>query len=236
MRALRNIDVRLHATISTVLSVLFCFWAYVVRTDQFFSPLLTNIGTTFLGLAVGLFVLNIYLHTRSQQDAVAAVLLWVYPSFRDRHNRFRQDTWNAVGIDISTQLLQSFATKLSENQRSVVAKIACDSQTNYKKAFLELDQTLTDLERLFGWTFDKDILSSIFHSRCAIRELQYIEFTDQSRSVDICESFLRADIHCTNVIQGLLGILGYEIDNANLLPHNPPMNEKRLKTPYGSWR
>jgi hypothetical protein len=101
------------------------------------------------------------------------------------------------------------AEKLTPLQRARVAQLDIQSHDTYVAMFDRLDESLGELQHLFGWSFDSKLLGSVFTSRCVLRDIQALDLNERHSEKDVCEVFSRAHIQCTNVIQGLLGLLGY---------------------------
>lgn len=214
-----------HYAVSTaIFGILFCFTAYLVQFNDYWCGLLLGLGTSLLGIALGLLILNIYIQGSTERGAVKAFLLWTYPVFRSRHNLIKEQFWKEFGKQDWDRTLEFFKENrmnvgaISHEKKLKIIGVLKGSEQRHRIACDDVEGFLSEMEFLFGWTFDRIILQYIFLARSDFRRFRGCDFDDDRHFEDICESFLRSDVHCTYLIMKLLGILKLSVDGKDQLP------------------
>src|SRR5437870_11156574 len=83
-------------------------WRAYLDTDPFRRDLLVGTSTTFLGVAIALAIVNVYLHEKSKQEAGNSLLKLIGPPIADYHNTFRREGQNLFGKTQFDQMIDRY--------------------------------------------------------------------------------------------------------------------------------
>jgi hypothetical protein len=167
------------------------------QKDTYIQSLYANGGVTFIGLAVALWIVNIYLDRRSRNAAKHALFELVGESLSDINNKFLRCAHDYYGSPKLDELTDTFqknersATALSLNQRAELWRLLQNNSTTLDPLLQRLDGELKELCNLVGWSFDPRLLYLAVSCRTAIA--QYTRTKSGTSDDDIklgCENFL----------------------------------------------
>jgi len=213
MSFLSTFNVRGYAVGATVAGAGLCFAAYRLGAADFGAQLALGMGTSFLSIAIGLGMLEIFIQRNTQKCAIRAFLTWTYPVLRDRHNLVRDAFWPEFGRAEWEHIVSAFSsrqfdvTTLSKENIRRMMVVLTSMERDQRNICNDMDKFLREMEFLFGWAFDNTILENIFFAKADFRRFKSCDFSNPDHHEDICRSYLCADIHCTELTRQLFHLL-----------------------------
>lgn len=220
----KSIDVKGYAWASTLAGAFLCYCAFRLDDNSFWAQLALGLGTSSFSLAVGLWILNIYIQGDTQRGAIRAFLVWTYPMLRDRHNRVRDAFWPEFGRQQWEDIVAAFAlahfdgTTLSRQTIASMMRVLRREEREQRNACNDMVKFLIEMEFLFGWTFNNIVLEKIFLAKADFRRFKSCDFSKPPDYQDICRSYLAAEVHCTELTRQLFKILHVDIGCEDRLP------------------
>lgn len=197
-----------------ILSLALFIGAYFIGS-QYWQSLTIGLGTTALGLAVALTVVNVYLSQKEKKKAIKSLLMLVAPSIQKHHNDLLEKAWDKLGKPQFGELVDRYKENngdpraLSPEERTSIYEIVKTNKSELDVSLNKLDSELKELSFILGWSFDPKILSASFKCRFAIQQFLALEMNDEKQTIlDACESYLDADIQAFNVFGLLVVYLG----------------------------
>lgn len=184
------------AVIALVTGIVILFFGTKVA-DPYSQSIYANGGVSLVGLAVALWIVNIYLDRRSRSAAKHALFELVGESLSEINNRFvgyAHDHFGQQKFDDLTAVFlrnERKATALSREQRSELWKLVQENRSSLDPLIDQLDGELKELCGLVGWSFDSRILYIAISCRAAIAK--YVRYKSGATDDDVkivCENFL----------------------------------------------
>jgi hypothetical protein len=179
----------------------------------FWQPLLINVSTTFLAVAIGIVIVNIYLDKESKQGAVVSLLQLSHSAIADFHDHLLDLVWTRFGKDEWGEVIDAYAKSggdvmtVKPGYRKWVYDLAKADQSKLGPLIQALDSSMQELISLVGWSLDAALLADALRCRNAIRLFRGIPFddTDEARS-NITEHLIDMDLQSSFVRSRLIEI------------------------------
>lgn len=205
--------------ISVILAALAGVAAYY-STSNFFQSYLIEVSATFLSVAVGVVVVNIYLDRASRKGPTKLILALSNEAIVSFHNTYI----NLLLTKFGKSELQAFADiyintngdpkALSPNIRSQIYELAKMKENELTKLLHDLEGALTEITSLAGWDLDTQLLESTLKARTAIRQYRKLSFDDSDDAKEkLTEALLNIDIFTDEVHTILIKLGGYKIED-----------------------
>lgn len=186
-------------------------------SSAYIGGLLANIASTFLGLSIGLYIVNIYLDRESKRAAVTSLLKLIAPSIQGHHNALLHEAWNRFGKPQWGEIIGRYTENggdpraLTPEERQKIYDMVKAGKVKYDSTFTTLEAELKELALILGWSFDPGILSASFNCRYAITKLRAATFDDSEEAkLEVCEHFLDTEFTSSLVFHGLVELLGLD--------------------------
>lgn len=185
--------------------------------QPYISGFIANLATTFFGLGVGLYIVNIYLDRKSRKTAVTSLLRLIAPSIQAHHNALLTEAWNRFGKPQWGEIMDRYADNdgdpraLTPDERHTIYEMVKAKKAMYEVRFTTLEAELKELAVILGWSFDPSILGASFNCRYAIAKLRAATFDDSEDStLVVCEQFLDVDFTSSQIFHRLVELLGLD--------------------------
>jgi hypothetical protein len=152
--------------------------------SSFWQPLLINVATTFLAVAVGIVIVNIYLDKASRRGAVMSLLQLSDAAIIDFHDHVLDLVWTKFGKDEWGELVDGYvasggdAMTIKPGFRRWIYDLVNADQSKLGPLIQSLDSSLQEIISLVGWSLDADLLACALRARNAIRLYRGIPFDD----------------------------------------------------------
>lgn len=186
--------------ITGVLSVVSGTGAYF-SPATFWQPLLINISTTFLAVAIGIVIVNIYLDKASRRDAVLSLLQLSDRAIVDFHDHLLGLVWTKFGKDEWGEILDGYVESggdpmtVKPGYRRWVYDLAKADSSKLGPLIQSLDNSLQEIISLVGWSLDADLLAFALRARNAIRLFRGIPLDDSDEACSkITEHLIDLDL------------------------------------------
>ncbi|WP_254459735.1 hypothetical protein [Xanthomonas sacchari] len=203
------------AAIAAIFGVAALVVAYRV-TNTTTAGFLSGLAGNLLSLALGILIVNLYLENKSKRSAVLALLSVTQHHVAAFHNHWISTCWAHFGKDRFGQIAKEYLGSggkpiaLSEATRKEIYHLYNGDQT-MQKYLLNLDESLTELSRLAGWSLNPDILEASLKTRLSISQLREISLNDSPDAyTQVTEHLLDTDISCGIVLKSLMDVAGVQ--------------------------
>lgn len=189
--------------------------SFYVETTQWQSFLVGMAGN-LVAVALGIVLVNQYLESNARRGAVKALLMLSEQSVTAFHNRWLHLCWSRFGRDEYVKINDEYMKAngapdaLKEEVRHDIydVYVANPDLQNLIKA---LDEALTELSRLAGWSLDNSLLEESLKARVSVSKLLSVVIDDsvESRSL-VTEHVLDIDLFTGAVRQRLMELAGVD--------------------------
>lgn len=189
---------------------------YLARiiTDTFWQEVALHVFALFLALAVGVIIVNVLLENRARQNAVRSLLFLAHDAVKDFHNEWMDLVWAKFGREDYGKIGDEYfkakrkPEALKQSVRSDIYFIVKGNAALLARLEV-LDEAMTELSRLGGWSLDPSLLSSCLDARRSIGRIKRAAFDDRDESKDyVTEHILDTDIHSTRARRRLMELAG----------------------------
>lgn len=174
--------------------------SFVVFQPQLNAFLIGMSGNLF-AVAIGIVIVNQYLESDARKGAVRALLLLSEHAITEFHNNWLDTCWARFGRDTYGGIFSEYlrAGLMPDALRDDVRNTIYDLYVNnpqLQQHTRDLDNVLSELSRLAGWSLDPEILEECLHARTAIARLNAIERNGSPEAIrEVTEHVLDIDIH-----------------------------------------
>jgi len=201
-------------TIVAAVAALISLFCAKRTPDDFWQSVLLHIFGTLLAVTIGLVIVNIFLENRARRDAVKSLLLLAADAIQDFHNGWLDLAWAKFGRDqygdIGNEYMKSDGKPeaLKKSVRSDLYGIV-KGNALLLKHIEALDEAMTELSRMGGWSLDPSLLSHCLDARKSLGKLKRATFDDKDESIDyVAEHILDADIRSQMARTRLMELAG----------------------------
>jgi hypothetical protein len=186
------------------------------RTTGFQQDVLVSLFSTFLGAAIGLAVVNVFLDRRSKRIAAMPLAQLIQGPIAQFHDDFFITLGrNKFGTARFNELIDDYQNNgrdpvaLSPEQRQGISEIIDEHKDRILQVTSDIDARLTDLINVLGWSFDANIISSALTCKQNISQFRaHIDpDTDRDRLRRI-EMYLDIDAAAGGALERLYNVLG----------------------------
>jgi hypothetical protein len=164
------------------------------------SSFLVGVSGNLVAVAVGIVIVNHYLENDARKRAVQALFALSTQTINGFHNTWLDLCWARFGKDeygkLATEYINSGGRPeaLRTESKDALYEIYVNS-TELHEAIRRLDEALTELSRLAGWSLDPDILAGSLEARSSIGRLHATTCDGSRKAVDaVTEHILDIDI------------------------------------------
>lgn len=174
---------------ASVLAALATATAAFFAPEKFWQPLLINVATTFLALALGVIAVNIYLERDIRRDAVRSILSLANEAIANFHNTFLDLMWSQFSKDEFGEMRDKYMKAhgdimvLAPESRQRLYDSAKQKSAEVAPLLQKLDETLSEITALVGWNMDARVLQQALQARTSIRKYRAIALDDKPETV-----------------------------------------------------
>ena len=201
---------------STIVAGFVCLVLAYYSSYEFASSFLLGMSGNLIALGLGVIAVNIYLDNKSKRSAVRALLGVTQHHVTAFHNAFLTASWAHFGKNAFTDTVKEYMGSngnpeaLSQATRDDIYQLYKDSP-NLQQLLVGLDEALTELSRLAGWSLSPDVLEASLKTRLSISKLRSADLDDSSESKTyVTEHLLDTDIQSALVLQSLANVAGID--------------------------
>jgi len=173
-------------------------------TQPQINNLLIGLAGNFVAVSLGIVLVNQFLESRARKGAVKALLLLSEQAINAFHNRWLTLCWAKFGRERFGDIGSEYAAArgdpkaLPEDVRKALYEIYkqdTETQSNIRK----LDEVLTELSRLTGWSLDARVLEECLNARIAISKLLAVTLDDTPEAAEAVTEHLIDTDYCSNI-------------------------------------
>jgi hypothetical protein len=189
-------------------------------TQGYWQALLINLSTTFLGLSIGLIVINHFLNRQEKRQAAIPMLEMIHPYVSELHNdhfidpgrlKFGIPGFNAL-IDAYEQNGRTPAA-LSPEQRNGLYDLIKEHRLQATLLMDTIHDQLKEMTSLLGWSFSPRIITVSMRARLEIIKFKTLDFSDSDEAkLRACELYLDIDSICGGVLIEINSLLGLSVN------------------------
>lgn len=186
-----------------------------LETEGNNSNLLFSTFSIFGSVGLGLFLVNFLVDQKSRRIAAAPLSRLVSLPIMSFHNDFIRWGREQFGITSFNAILDEYAANrgdpvaLSPEQRDGMDKILDKNSAMIDEYFSLIDERMSDLINVLGWSFDAKIISAALSCKQNIAEFnENHDPTDASSRLKRIEMYLDTDGTSGAVLEHLYAVLG----------------------------
>jgi hypothetical protein len=193
-----------------------CLIAAYFTQSPFWQAFLINSSTSFLALGAGLLFVNVYLEGKARKGAVRSLLVLSHRAIVDFHNDLLTAAWSKFGRDQFGKIADEYvkAGGRPEALRSEVRQGFYEmmkSDKNLASRLVALEEALTELSRLAGWSLDPRLLEACLDARISISRLKATALDDSDKAKnDVTEHILDTEFHSSKALRLLKELAGLD--------------------------
>lgn len=188
--------------------------AYYFKGDNVTSGFLSGLSGNLITLGLGILIVNYYMENKSKKSAVMVLLAVTQNRVGAFHNHWLSLCWAHFGKDRFSQIFKEYVGSggkpyaLSEETRREIYRIYTEDQA-MQKYLANLDESLSELSRLAGWSLSPEVLEKSLTARLAISQLREVALDDSIESHSgVTENMLDADVASSYVLKALMDVAG----------------------------
>jgi hypothetical protein len=201
------------------------FLVISAQFSGFWSDVSLSIFSALLSVTFALLLVNIFIDQRSRKIAAAPLTRLVSSPIVTFHNEFISYGRQRFGTANFNSLLDLYQANkrdpiaLSPDQRAGMANLIDDNKDVIVSRVKEIDDRMTDLINVLGWSFDAKIIAAALNCKQNIAELMAnITPKDDSENLSRIEMYLDIDGTAGAVLQLLYKVLGKELEFGDRMP------------------
>ena len=190
------------------------FYFGTQTSDPFYQNIISEIFGTFVSLALGLIIVNVYLESAAKRQAVRSLFQLCNESIARFHNQWLNLCWAKFGRDGFTELGLEYIKSsgkpqaLKKDVRDAIYNLV-KGNTSLLLLIDRLEETMTELSRMAGWSLDPNLLSACLEARLAIARLKASTWDDTDATIDhVTEHIIDVDLmsqHARHILITLSG-------------------------------
>lgn len=183
-------------------------------TDPVWQSFLAGLSSSLVVLGIGILAINLYLESASRKNAVKALFMLSQTAIAEFHNDFLRASWAKFGREEFGRIVQEFmkakqdVSALKKDVRTAIYDLYVNSPT-LKSRVMELENVLSELTRMVGWSLDARLLTACLLARTTMAEIRSTELNGTDETIDaITKHILRLDKTTSAARKSLMALAG----------------------------
>lgn len=205
--------------IASAFGLLSLFALYIgITSEGKISEFSVSIFTTFLSLSIGLFLVNVFIDQKSRKVAAAPLARLVSLPIMSFHNDFIKWGREKFGTADFNRILDIYSENngdpiaLSPDQRSRMSQIIVENKDLINDHFRLIDERMSDLINVLGWSFDAKIISAALNCKQNIAEFyENLDAVSDAESLTRIEMLFDTDSSSGALLEYLFSVLGQSL-------------------------
>lgn len=182
-----------------------------------------NVGSTLLGLAAAILLVNHYLASSEKGAAAAPLVKLIAPAINELHNDlFVTHLTNTFGIAKLRTLVDTYQRNkrdpraFSPGQCNELHAAIMSKSSELIRVYDVLIDQFRELSMITGWTFDPSVTAAALEARLNFLKFKSIQqATDQDSKYEILGAYLDGEASASAVFNKLLNRLGHTREEQN---------------------